>query len=87
MSSSTPGTNTLAVEVTNISSRGIWLLAHNEELFLPYESFPWFLDQPVKVILHVEEPSPGHYHWPDLDVDLTRDMILEPEKYPNVSSR
>ncbi len=71
MSLSALGNTTSAVEVTNISGHGIWLLAHDRELFMPYDEFPWFKDQPVRVILNVEEPSPGHFHWPDIDVDLT----------------
>ncbi|WP_406672252.1 DUF2442 domain-containing protein [Natronospira sp.] len=83
MSLPTLGNSTSEVEVTNISSHGVWLLAHDKELFMPYEEFPWFKDQPVKSILHVEEPSPGHYYWPDLDVDLTEEIIEHPERFPN----
>lgn len=49
---------------------------------MPYEDFPWFRDQPVKSIVNVEEPSPGHFHWPEIDVDLTVDMIEHPERFP-----
>lgn len=42
MSLSAPGNSTSAVEVTNISAHGVWLLAHNRELFMPYDNFPWF---------------------------------------------
>lgn len=80
------GEATSDVEVTNISAHGIWLLAHGKERFLPYEDFPWFKDQTVKAITKVEEPAPGHYHWPDLDVDLTDEIIEHPEKYPNVAT-
>nr|VFJ45620.1 MAG: Protein of unknown function (DUF2442) [Candidatus Kentron sp. FM]VFJ49458.1 MAG: Protein of unknown function (DUF2442) [Candidatus Kentron sp. FM]VFK13539.1 MAG: Protein of unknown function (DUF2442) [Candidatus Kentron sp. FM] len=82
MNSSTPGRNTSAVEVTNISAHGFWLLAGNEELFLPYEEFPWFKEATVGAILHVEEPAPDHYHWPNLDVDLTREIIRHPKRFP-----
>jgi len=82
MNSLAHGENTLAVEVTNISAHGIWLLTHNKELFMPYESFPWFKDQPVKSIINVEEQSPGHFYWPDIDVDLTEKIIENPEKFP-----
>jgi hypothetical protein len=82
MSLSVFGNNTSEIEVTNISSHGVWLLAHDKELFIPYEEFPWFKDKPVKSILHVEEPSPGHYYWPDLDVDLTAEIIEHPERFP-----
>lgn len=82
MSLSAHGGSTSAVEVTHISSHGIWMLAHDRELFMSYEQFPWFRDYPVGSILNVEEPSPGHYYWPDLDVDLTDRIIEHPERYP-----
>ena len=49
---------------------------------MSYEDFPWFEEQPVKAILNVEEVSPGHYYWPAIDVDLTKEMIENPEKFP-----
>jgi hypothetical protein len=49
---------------------------------MPYETFPWFRDVPVGKILKVEEPTPGHYYWPDLDVDLTEEIISHPERFP-----
>ncbi len=58
------------------------MLAGEKELFLAYEEFPWFKDAPVGKILFVEEPIPGHYHWPDLDIDLTEEMIEHPERFP-----
>ena len=70
------------VDVTNISSHGIWLLAHGKELFLAYEDFPWFKEQPVKAILEVEEAAPGHYYWKMLDVDLSEEIIEHPERFP-----
>ncbi len=82
MSSSGPGKNNSAVEVTNISAHGLWILVRNRELFLSYDDFPWFREQPVKSILQVEELSPGHFHWPDIDVDLTVEMIEHPERFP-----
>ena len=76
------GNSTLAVEVTNISTHGVWLLAHNKELFMSYDDFPWFKDQAVKLILNVEEPAPNHFYWPDIDVDLTEKMIEHPGRFP-----
>ena len=60
MRSKTLGKNTSPVEVTNISSHGIWLLAAEQELFMSYEDFPWFKDVPVGKVLNVQEPTPGH---------------------------
>ena len=82
MSLLAPGKNTLAVEITNISIHGIWLLTGNKELFMSYEDFPWFKDKPIKAIINVEEQSPGHFYWPDMDVDLTEEIIEHPERFP-----
>jgi hypothetical protein len=49
---------------------------------MPYGNFPWFRDVPVGKILNVEEPTPGHFYWPDLDIDLTEEIILHPERFP-----
>ena len=82
MSSRVPGTLTSAVEVTNISSHGLWLLTGDRELFLPYDQFPWFHEAAVKDVLDVQEPTPGHFHWPALDIDLTTEIIEHPERFP-----
>jgi hypothetical protein len=55
MNSLAHGATTSAVEVTNISAHGIWVLANGKELFMSYEDFPWFKDQTVKSIVNVEE--------------------------------
>ena len=86
MNSLAPGQNTSEVEVTNISTHGVWLLVRDRELFMSYEDFPWFRDQPVRSILKVQEPSPGHFYWPDIDVDLTTEIIEHPERFPNKAS-
>jgi hypothetical protein len=85
MSSEPLGTNTSAIEVTNVSPHGFWLLAGGRELFLPFDQFPWFRDASIAAIGRIEQPRPGHLHWPELDVDLTLDMIEHPERYPKVS--
>ena len=74
-------TTSPAVEVTNISSHGIWVLTHDKELFLSYEDFPWFKERTVKSITNVREETPGHYYWPDLDVDLSEEIIENPQRF------
>ncbi len=81
------GKSTLKVEVTNISNHGIWLLAKDKELFISYEEFPWFKDVPIGKILNLEEPTPGHFYWPDLDVDLGLESIEHPERFPLKSEK
>jgi hypothetical protein len=68
--------------VLDIGVRGVRLLRRNEELFLSYDDFPWFKDQPKRKIENVAEVSPGHFHWPEIDVDLCLESIRDPEKFP-----
>ena len=86
MKSAAHGSSTSAVEVTNISAHGFWLLLGAEELYLPFEHFPWFRDATVRQITQVELPSAHHLYWPALDIDLAVDSIRHPEKFPLVSS-
>lgn len=81
-----PGNDTSAVEVTNVSKHGLWLLIREKEVFLPFEKFPWFRDAPIGKVIHVELPSHQHLYWPELDIDLEVDSVLYPERYPLVSS-
>jgi len=73
------------VEVTNISSHGLWLLSGDKELFLSFEEFPWFKQAPIGQILNVEEVTPGHFYWPDLDIDLSVESIEHPERFPLIA--
>ena len=85
MNSLTLGNITSEIEVTNISIHGIWILVNDKEYFLSFKDFPWFRNQSVSAIFNVTELSPGHFYWPDLDIDLTQDIIAHPERFPSVS--
>jgi hypothetical protein len=61
------------------------MLIDGDELFLPFDEFPWFKQATVEPILRLERPSPGHLYWPVLDVDLAVDSIKHPERYPLTS--
>ena len=76
------GKNTSQAEVTHISSHGIWILANNEEMFLSYQDFPWLQDVPIRQILNIQEPFPNHFYWTDLDVDFSKEIIKNPERFP-----
>lgn len=80
-----PGTAISAPEVTHVSKHGLWLLRDDEELFLPFEQFPWFRQATIEQITHVEAPGPDHLYWPDLDIDLAVESIRHPEAFPLVS--
>jgi len=53
-----------------------------KELFISYEEFPWFKNVTVGKMLNVEEPTPCHFYWPDLDVDLDIESVEHPERFP-----
>lgn len=76
------GKDTLIVDISNISSHGVWLFVRDKEHFFSYEDSPWFKNQTIKSITNVEEQSPGHFYWPDIDVDLSIDFIEHPERFP-----
>ena len=79
------GQSTPAVEVTNVSQHGFWLMLGEEELFVPFAAFPLFRDASIGKLTQVEWPSPHHLHWPALDIDLSVESIRHPEQFPLVS--
>ena len=85
MKSAALGDSTSGPEVTNVSQHGLWLLLGREELFLPFEQFPWFQNAPIGKVLRVEQLSAQHVYWPELDIDLAVQSIRHPEKFPLVS--
>jgi hypothetical protein len=71
--------------ITYLSEHGFWLLTSDGERFLSFANFPWFRDAPVSHILKVEQPSPGHFRWPDLDIDLSLSIIRNPDRFPLIA--
>jgi hypothetical protein len=49
---------------------------------MAYEDFPWFKDAHMGKILSVEEHLSDHLYWLDLDIDLTKEIIEHPERFP-----
>ena len=82
-----PGIDTLAVEVTHISSNGVWILIGEDEFVLPYADFPWFRQATVDQILAVERPTLDHLYWPKLDIDLSVRSIKDPSSFPLVAAQ
>ncbi len=80
------GKDSSTTEVTNISTNGFWLLSGGKELFLPFSKFPWFRQSSIDEIICVEELRQGHYYWEKLDVDLTDEIINNPDNFPLVAS-
>lgn len=82
MKSSALGENISQPEILNISQHGFWIYVNQEELFLPFEHFPWFKEANISAILNVQLIHNHHLYWPDLDVDLELESIKTPENYP-----
>lgn len=85
MKSARPGKRISAVEVTNVSAHGFWLLAADREHFVAFDLFPWFRSASIGQLVNVELPSSHHLYWPDLDVDLALESLDHPERFPLVS--
>lgn len=82
VNSSVHGNSTSGVEVLSLGPLGLSLRWNGKDFFLRYEDFPWFRNQPASAVRNIEQPMPGHFHWPELDVDLTDEMIEYPERFP-----
>lgn len=80
-----PGIVNSGAEVTSISRHGLWLLLGDEELFVPFEQFPWFKKATVEQIMQVEWPTADHLYWPLMDVDLSVASIRNPSAFPLMS--
>jgi hypothetical protein len=72
----------LKAEVTNISEHGFWILLADKEYFLPFEKYPWFKDARISSITNIQIFHNHHLYWPDLDVDLTTEILEKPDNYP-----
>jgi hypothetical protein len=77
-----PGTITSAVEVTNVSVHGFWLLVGDEELAVSFSDFPWFKKATIEQLSDVQRPTENHLYWPQLDVDLSVESIRDPSAFP-----
>ncbi|MDB6063662.1 MAG: integron cassette protein [Verrucomicrobiaceae bacterium] len=70
------------LQITRISSLGIWLKAHDKKFFMSYGDYPSFKDKPVTAILNVRETSPGKFYWPDIELKIGMDAIQTTQRSP-----
>lgn len=68
------------VEIQNISNQGIWIFVDEQEFFMPFSKFPWFLQATIKQIYNLKVFHKNHLHWPELDIDI--ESIKRPDTYP-----
>ncbi len=69
-------------EIQNISNQGIWLLINEQEFFMSFKEFPWFLKATVEQIYDLEFFHGKHLHWPALDIDVELESLKHPAAYP-----
>ena len=76
------GTLTSRAEVVQITTFGIWISIDDKEYYLDYNNYPWFQNNTVAAICHIEIDNDGNMHWPELDVDIELESLENPELYP-----
>ncbi|HSB80080.1 MAG TPA: DUF2442 domain-containing protein [Candidatus Methylomirabilis sp.] len=79
------GRRTSGIEVTHVSIHGFWLLVESQEVFVPFNEFPWFRDASISQLTNAELQSPHHLYWPQLDIDLAVESLEHPDRYPLIS--
>jgi hypothetical protein len=72
----------ILVSVENITPFGIWLYVKGNEYFLSYKDYPFFKNQTLGAIQNIQLIHDSHLHWPELDIDLEIDNLVNPAKYP-----
>ena len=74
--------DTSKVEITNIMSIGLWVLAGTSAYFVPFAQYPAFRQGTVDQIVNAQQPAPDQFYWPDLDIDIEAAALDEPERFP-----
>jgi hypothetical protein len=76
------GKNTLAYEITSITSHGFWLFVNDREYFISYTQYPEFLEMTLKQIFNVKSLDLKQFHWEDKDIDIDIDSLSKQETFP-----
>jgi hypothetical protein len=74
-----------SVKVLAIVSNGVTIEVHGKVYFLPYISNPWFENARVADIFDIEPVGRTGIRWKTLDVDLSIESLIHPEKYPLIA--
>ena len=77
-----PGKPIAVPTIAELTEDGFWLVLDDRRIFVDFREFPWFRGRSREELQNVEHPFPDELRWPELDVDLTVDSLLHPERYP-----
>lgn len=80
-----PGVVTSPIKIVDIGLRELNVVLYGKPVTMSLALFPWFDGAPESAIRNVREVRPNHFHWEELDVDLTSDMMRNPHRYPEVA--
>lgn len=82
------GTSTLVknlkAEIQNISPFGFWIFDGEKEYFVSFKAYPDFLNCSISQITNFTTDLCGNFHWESLDIDIGKESLEYPEKYPLV---
>jgi len=78
------GKNISPIEI-NITQFGMWLYVEDTEFYLSYEDYPFFKEAKISNVYQVEWHHGNHLYWPELDVDLSIDILKHPHPYPLIA--
>ena len=73
------GTSTLAAEVAHVLPKRFWLHLGREELFVPYDEFPWFKQATIEQICILK--------WPTADTCIGPCLVLIFPSNPSATPR
>lgn len=68
-------------EITNVTQHGFWIYLNGKEYFLAFDKFPWFKRARINELSNIQLWYGSHLYWPDLDVDLSVEIIEHPNRY------
>lgn len=72
------------VHVTHISTYGIWLLTHNNEIFVSFNEFPQLRTAISSKLKHVAQLHPDTLYWPSLKIEV---LIKQVRCFPLLSMK
>ena len=73
---------TLVCSITGINDLGFWVLAEDKEFFVPFADYPGFRESSVNQILNIRYLPPSQLHWPEIDMDIELQALVQPESLP-----
>ncbi|OQW41770.1 MAG: hypothetical protein A4C66_09785 [Nitrospira sp. HN-bin3] len=65
----------LRVDVTHISTYGLWLLTDNSELFVPFMDFPQLRTASLSILKHVVQLRSNRLYWPGLNIEIPVKLV------------